>query len=116
MEESEINFARKWSYETNNPVFQKLYQDLTVAVEAVINYEETDICCDIGGTSFEIKYADKTEKSKDFFRPGSDFRDCYAILQQMVPLCEYSPRLILTEEQYENYGWLGRRNKDGESM
>ena len=98
--EGEINIPRKWSYKTTSPIFQKLFTEAAVAVEEILNREEGSFVTDLGVTTFTVTYADKTKATRDFILPGDDFKECFAIIKQMVPGCEYTPAVLLTSEDY----------------
>ena len=98
--ESDINVPRKWSYKTTSPIFQKLFTEAAAAVERILNREEEPFVTDIGVTTFTITYADKTKATRDFFLPGDEFKECFDIVKQMVPGCEYTPAVLLTSEDY----------------
>ncbi len=86
--ESEINMPRKWA----------------AAVEAILNWEEEPFVTDLGVTTFTVTYADKTKTTRDFILPGDDFKECFAIIKQMVPGCEYMPAVLLTSDDYDEEG------------
>jgi hypothetical protein len=94
------NSVRKWSYKTNSPKFQKLFMEAGNAVDTVMNWKDVPFAMDIGATTFVITYADKTKRERDFFLSGDDFKDCYAIIKQMVPGCEDIPKVLKTTEDY----------------
>ena len=98
----ETNSVRKWSYKTNSPKFQKLFIEAGNAVDTVMKWKEAAFVMDIGATTFVITYADKTKRERDFFLPGDDFKDCFAIIKQMVPGCENTPEVLKTAEDYNN--------------
>ena len=102
--ESEINMPRKWTYKTSSPIFQKLFREAAAAVEVILNWEEEPFVTDLGVTSFTITYADKTKATRDFILPGDDFKECFAIIKQMVPGCEYTPAVLLTSDDYDEEG------------
>ncbi len=102
--ESEINMPRKWAYKTSSPIFQKLFREAAAAVEIILDREDGPFAADAGITSFTVTYADKTKATRDFFLPGDDFKDCFAIIRQMVPGCEYTPAVLLTSEDYDEEG------------
>lgn len=99
--ESDINIPRKWSYRTTSPVYQKLFNEVAVAVEAILNSGEEPDVTDIGATSFMITYDDKAKRGRDFFLPREDFKECFLLIKQMVPGCEYTPVVLLTSEDFE---------------
>lgn len=99
--ETEINPVRKWSYKTTSPIFQKLFKDISAAVEEILDWEMKEQVMDIGTTAFTVTYTDKTRREREFFRPGDDFDECFSIVKKMVPRCEYIPAVLLTSEDYE---------------
>lgn len=98
--ESKINVPRKWSYKTTSPIFQKRFSEAAAAVEEILHWEEGPFVTDLGVTTFAVTYADKTKATRDFILPGDDFKECFAIIKQMVPGCEYIPAVLLTSEDY----------------
>ena len=98
----ESNFVRKWSYKTNSPKFQKLFMEAGNAVDTVMNWKEASFVMDIGATTFVVTYADKTKRERDFFLPGDDLKDCFAVIKQMVPGCENTPEVLKTAEDDNN--------------
>ena len=98
--ESEINMPRKWSYKTSGPIFQKLFREVAAAVADILHWQEEPFATDLGVTSFTATYADKTMATRNFILPGDDFKECFAIIKQMVPGCEYTPVVLLTSEDY----------------
>lgn len=96
------NSVRKWSYKTNSPKFQKLFMEAGNAVDTVMNWKEASFVMDIGATTFVVTYADKTKRERDFFLPGDDFKDCFAVIKQMVPGLENTPEVLKTAEDYNN--------------
>lgn len=99
-EESGINPLRKWSYKTSSPIFQKLFGEAAAAVEDIFIWGQEPFVTDLGVTAFTITYADKTRARRDFILPGDDFKECFDIIRQMVPGCEYMPAVLLTSEDY----------------
>ena len=95
---------RKWTYKTSSPIFQKLFREAAAAVEVILNWEEEPFVTDLGVTSFTVTYADKTKATRDFILPGDDFKECFAIIKQMVPGCEYTPAVLLTSDDYDEEG------------
>lgn len=100
--ESEINPPRRWSYKTTSPIYQKRFREAATAVEAILSWEEEPFVTDLGVTTFTLTYADKTKATRDFILPGDDFKECFAIIKQMVPGCEYVPAVLLTSEDYSD--------------
>jgi hypothetical protein len=77
-----------------------MFMEAAKVVDTVMNWKEAAVVMDIGATTFVVTYADKTKKERDFFLPGDDFKDCYAIIKQMVPSCEDIPKVLKTTEDY----------------
>ena len=100
--ESEINPPRRWSYKTTSQIYQKRFREAATAVEAILSWEEEPFVTDLCVTTFTLTYADKTKATRDFILPGDDFKECFAIIKQMVPGCEYVPAVLLTSEDYSD--------------
>ena len=98
--ENDVNVNRKWSYKTTCPIFQKLYKDACAAVQEILGRDINSSDCDAGEVLFVVTYADKTKRERSFFLPGDDFKECFLIIKQMVPGCEYVPAVLLTSEDY----------------
>ena len=98
---SDINVPRKWSYKTTSPIFQKLFTEAVAAVVEILNREEGPFVTDLGVTTFTVTYADKVKSTRDFILPGDEFKECFGIVKQMVPGCEYTPAVLLTSEDYD---------------
>lgn len=56
---------------------------------------------DLGVSSFTVTYADKTKATRNFILRGDDFKECFCIVKQMVPGCDYTPAMPLTSEDYD---------------
>ena len=102
MIESEKNVHRKWSYKTTSPIFQKLFKEVALAVEAILSWEEMLLVADSGSTTFTVIYDDKSKQTREFTLSGDEFKECFSIIKQMVPGCEYVPAVLLTSEDYED--------------
>jgi hypothetical protein len=100
---AETNPMRKWFYKTTSPIYQKLFNDLVEVMPSIINRDLNEFCTDIGAIEFTVSYADKTKWKETFFLPGDCFKDCFAIIKQMVPDCEYVPAVLLTKEDYDKH-------------
>ena len=55
---------------------------------------------EFGITTFSVTYADDSKATRVFTLPGDEFEECFAIIKQMVPGCEYTPAVLLTSEDY----------------
>lgn len=96
--QSPKNMTSKWLYETTSSTFFKMFKETASAVEEILNWDEEVFACDIGMTSFIVHYSDKTKTRRDFFTPSDDFKECFAIVKQMVPSCEEVPVVLRTSE------------------
>ncbi len=101
--ESDNNVPRKWSYKTSSPKFQELFKAVSEAVEEILDRGEEPFIMDIGVTSFAVTYGDKTRRHREFFLPGDDFKECFAITRKMVPSIEEVPLVLLTSEDYKDW-------------
>lgn len=102
MIESEVNVTQKWSYKTMSPIFQNLFKEVSEAVEAILNWDKIPFYTDFNVTTFVITYTDKTNSVQNYILPSDDFKECFAIIKQMVPACEYIPVVLLTSEDYKD--------------
>ncbi len=102
MFETDTSIPRNWSYKTNSPAFQKMFDDLATLMPSVMTMDEAVFVTDIGATTFVITYADKTKEQKVYFLPGDEFRQAFSIIKQMVPKCEQVPLALQTSEDYED--------------
>ena len=94
--ESVLNMPMKWSYKTSSPIFQKLFNEVAAAVEDILIWEEEPFATDVSIISFTVTYADKTKTKRNFFVPRDVFKECFAVIKQMVPGCEYTPVVLRT--------------------
>ena len=86
----------KWSYKTTSPKYDHLFRKTVTAVEEILNRDEYIFATDVGMTSFMIQYSDKTKQKREFFSPSDEFKDCFAIIKQMIPGCEEIPAVLRT--------------------
>ena len=82
------NASRKWSYKTDNPVFEQLFHDVATTVESFLSLPDEPFAMDAGIITFVVTYSDKTRKRQDFFLPKTTFMECFSIISHMVPECE----------------------------
>jgi len=97
--ESKLNPPQKWSYKTISPKFKLLYEKLTEMLPLIMNMDTEIVCTDVGSIEFII-YADKKKESRLYWSTGDDFKDCFAIVKQMVSSCELIPSVLSTSEDY----------------
>lgn len=97
MFESEQNSFRKWSYRTISPVFQTFYAKLVLVIPNIFERDIDVICTDIGFIEFVVTYSDKTKIKDTFWVPGNEFKECFEIIKQMVPACEFVPAVLWTD-------------------
>ena len=94
---SETNPARKWSYKTTSPIFQKEFVELTTLLPKVMTCGG-EFVTDVGAITFTISYSDKSREVQEFYLPGDDFKEVFSVIKKMVPGCEYVPAVLLTSE------------------
>lgn len=99
---TEINPSRKWSYKTTSPIYKKLFSDLVQIMPSFLHRDKDLDCTDVGSIEFILTYSDETKFKATFFQSGDEFKDCFRIIKQMVPECEYAPAVLLTEDNYED--------------
>ena len=101
-QESDINPVRKWSYKTTSPLFEKLFDDVVALLPTVINTDnEAVFCTDVGGYSFTVTYSDGSKWKEWFCTVGDTFADFFRCIKRMIPESEYTPVLLLTNEDFD---------------
>ena len=102
-QESDINPVRKWNYKTTSPLFEKLFDDVVALLPTVINTDsEAVFCTDVGGYSFTVTYSDGSKWKDSFCTVGDTFADFFRCIKRMIPKSEYTPALLLTNEDFED--------------
>ena len=99
-EEMDENKPVKWSYRTDNPAFQALFEKVAEKVSAILQWEEEYFVTDIGTTTFVVTYDDKSRVQREFLLFRDDFADCFALVKEMVPGLEAVPAVLRTSEDY----------------
>ncbi len=96
----DINIYRKWSYKTTSPLFKEYYiircQKCCRNTLIVKTYYLRQIL-DQQTATFEDGHREKI----NFYCPGEYFVEWFRVIKQMVPTCEYTPAVLLTNEDYE---------------
>jgi len=100
--ESETNPKRKWRYSTNSPIFKMAFSKISELIEETLQSEIEAFCTDIGGIEFALMYADKSKKKKHYWLPGDHFSEIIHRVKELVPKTEYTPAVLLTEEDFED--------------
>lgn len=100
--ESETNPKRKWRYSTNSPIFKLSFAKISELIEEALNAEIEGFCTDIGGIEFTLMYADKSKKRKHYWLPGDYFSEIIHRVKELVPQTEYTPAVLLTEEDFDD--------------
>ncbi len=99
---TELNVARKWSYRTSSPVFAAIYEKVCELMPDILDPGEICHCTDVGGIEFIATYSDKSKRSQLYFCDSDNFIECFRLIKQMVPTCEYVPAVLLTSDDFEN--------------
>ncbi len=99
---TELNIARKWSYRTTSPVFSAVYEKVRKMMPDILDPGEVCHCTDVGGIEFIVTYSDKSKRSQLYFCDSDNFIECFRLIKQMVPTCEYVPAVLLTSDDFEN--------------
>ena len=100
--ETETNPKRKWRYSTNSPIFKMEFSKIADLIEETLQSEIEAFCTDIGGIEFALMYADKSKKKKHYWLPGDHFSEIIHRVKELVPKTEYTPAVLLTEEDFED--------------
>ena len=56
---------------------------------------------DIGPTIIKATFDDKHRETVNYFCPSEFFEEYFRVIKQMVPGCEYTPVVLLTDEDFE---------------
>ena len=102
MSRSEMNIYRKWSYKTTSPVFKNLFSKVVEMTPHFLYNDETLFATDIGPTSITATFDDKHRETVNYFCPSEFFEEYFRVIKQMVPGCEYTPAVLLTDEDFED--------------
>ena len=102
--ETDTNTLKKWSYRTNSPIFKEQYKKISDLVFEVFDRDVEIFYCDIGSIEFIITYSDKQKLHKKFYLPSDEFAEQFKQIKMMVPICEYTPAVLLTSEDFDNEG------------
>lgn len=98
---SETNIYRKWSYKTNSPIFEELFNRVAEMTPYFLHNEEVLFCTDIGPTIITATFADKHRETVNYFCPSEFFVDYFRLIKHMVPETEYMPAVLLTSEDFD---------------
>ena len=101
MSESEMNIHRKWSYKTTSPIFAEVYRRVAEMTPHFLYNDEILFCTDIGPTTITATFEDKHKETVNYFCPSKFFEDYFRVIKQMVPATEYTPAVLLTDEDFE---------------
>ena len=100
--ESEINPKRKWRYTTNSPIFSTTYDRISKLIEEILQKEIEAFCTDIGGMEFSLLYTNKSRVKKHYWLPADHFYEVVKLIRTMVPQTEYTPAVLLLEEDFSD--------------
>ena len=101
MAQSETNVYRKWSYKTTSPVFKQIYKEVAATTPYYLYNDEILFATDIGSTQIIATFEDKHKESVNYFCPSEFFRDYFKLIKKLVPETEYTPAVLLTEDDFE---------------
>lgn len=92
----------KWSYKTNNPIFQETYSEIVQMIPEILAKKLDIRAMDIGPIEFTITYSDKTRVRRTFEIDGDFFKDLFALIKRLVPMMEEVPEVLLTSDDYDD--------------
>ena len=100
--ESQTNPSRKWLYKTNSPIFRLKYEELKDLLPK-IKEKPIDHCyVDTNNIEFIITYSDNSRQYITFLVSSNYFEPEFKIIKSMVPECEYTPAVLLTDDDFKN--------------
>lgn len=100
--ESELNPFRKWCYKTNSPIFRLKYEELKGLISKIKEKGMDDCYTNTNNLEFTISYSDKSKDCITFLVSSNYFEPEFRIIKSMIPECEYTPAVLLTEEDFKN--------------
>ena len=102
MSQSEMNTYRKWSYKTTSPVFKELFSKVVEMTPNFLHNDDVLSATDIGLTIITATFDGKHRETVHYFCPSEFFEEYFRVIKQMVPVCEYTPAVLLTDEDFED--------------
>ena len=94
LEESDLNYTRKWSYKTNSYFFGVAFKEIASMMPDILSAEETFLCTDVGMVDFTVTCSDHTQKHIRYWCPGSHFSKCFSIIKKLIPSGEPTPEVL----------------------
>ena len=67
-----------------------------------LHNDEVLFATDIGPTIIMATFDDKHRETVNYFSPSKFFEEYFRVIKQMVPGCEYTPVVLLTDEDFED--------------
>lgn len=101
---SEINPVRKWTYQTNSPIFAMRYDAMVSQLPGLIQRELVEECCDCGGIEVILQYDDQSVYRDQGWSGSEKYTEFFHLIRALVPACEYVPAVLLTEEDFPDEG------------
>lgn len=71
-------------YRTNSPTYKTRFGEVADKVAAILTWDKKCFVTGIGSTTFVVTCVDKNCAQREFFLPGDDFDDCFALVKEMV--------------------------------
>lgn len=99
--ETELNQKRKWSYNTNSPIFALAFENIAKMMPEILFSREILMAVDLVTTDFSVTYEDRTKDCTTYCCPGDNFYDLFKLIKALVPETEYIPAVLLTSDDYE---------------
>ena len=93
--ECDINIYR------TSPLFKELYHQVSEMLPKYLYSEDILFATDIGPTEITATFEDGHREKINFYCPGEYFVEWFRVIKQMVPTCEYTLAVLLTNEDYE---------------
>jgi len=101
MAHSETNVYRKWSYKTTSPLFKQIFEEVVAKTPYFLYNDEKLFATDIGPTEIIATFEDKHKESVNYFCPSEFFREYFKLIKVLVPETEYTPAVLLTDDDFE---------------
>ena len=82
--------------------FRELFSKVVEMTPHFLYNDEKLFATDIGPTIITATFDDKHRETVNYFSPSKFFEEYFRVIKQMVPGCEYTPVVLLTDEDFED--------------
>ncbi len=96
---SEKHQPRKWSYRTDNPEFEKVWNEICYLIPDILSLDE-EMVLDGCETRFTVTFENKTKIVKNFWSTFAEpLGELLRLMKKMVPDTEEVPEVLRTGDE-----------------